>query len=140
MSSYDYPVFGMVHGRGGRAGIGPATSGLTMSERTADNSVEREKYTDTGVASGNLEWDYTRKVAGNHVSISKVEATSSLGEAETISERKVFFNESDRNQTSSFSDWQIFNASGTAVGAGTGTTDTDTSPAATFDGADGESV
>lgn len=79
MSSYDYPVFGMVHGRGGRAGIGPATSGMTATQRDADNSVNRELFTDTGAASGHLEWDVTRTPAGTHVSVTKIEADSSLG-------------------------------------------------------------
>lgn len=140
MSSYDYPVFGMVHGRGGRAGIGPATSGMTATQRNADNSVERQLYTDTGAASGHLEWDVTRTPAGTHVSIAKLEADGSIGGGVSISERKVFFNESDRNKSTGFSDWQIFNASGVAVGAGTGTTDTDITPAATFDGTAGEAV
>lgn len=134
MSSYNYPVFGLVHGRGGQANTGPATSGMAYSEIHADNSVERQKFTSTEAASGALSWEYTRKLDGTHVSVSTVEADSSLGEAESVSERKVFFVEADRNKTSGFADWQIYDNSGNAVGAGEGTTDTDTSPAATFDG------
>lgn len=133
MSSYNYPVFGLVHGRGGQANTGPATSGMAYSEIHADNSVERQKFTSTGAASGALSWEYTRKIDGIHVSVSTVEADGSLGGAKTVSERKVFFVESDRNKSSNFSDWNIY-TSGVAVGAGEGTTDTDTSPAATFDG------
>lgn len=134
MSSYNYPVFGLVHGRGGVAGTGPATSGMIYAEIHADNSVERQKFTSTEAESGALSWGYTRKLDGTHVSVSTVEADSSLGEAETVTERKVFFIETDRGKTSGFADWNIY-TSGTAVGAGEGTTDTDTSPAATFDGA-----
>jgi hypothetical protein len=118
----------------------PYMSGLTLTRRDADNSVERQKFTDDDTAAGNLEWQVTRKISGNHVSVSTMETDGSLGRAQSISERKVFFNESDRTKTSGFSDWTIFNAAGSGVGASTGTTDTDITPAATFDGVDGESV
>lgn len=109
------------------------TSGLALDAMTADNSVERQKFTSTEAESGALSWEYTRKLDGTHISVSTVEADSSLGEAETVTERKVFFIETDRGKTSGFADWNIY-TSGTAVGAGEGTTDIDTSPAATFDG------
>jgi len=133
MSSYNYPVFGMVFGRGGRAGVGAASSGMSIAERAADNSVEREKFTETGTASGYLSWEYTRKISGEHVSVSTVRAPGSLGPTQSDTERKIFFLPSDRGKSSLFADWQIFNADGEAVGADDGTTDTDSDPTATFD-------
>lgn len=113
-------------------------SGLSAGLRNADNSVEREKFTVTGLPSGNLLHVATRKVDGNHISVSNREAINNLLPYETVTERKVFFTDSDRTISSGFADWQIFDGAGDAVGAADGTTDTDITPAATFAGASGE--
>lgn len=124
MSSYNYSVFGLKFARA------TATSrGLTTAEKNADNSVERELYTSNGTSSGNLSFEVSR-AAGIHTSVSTLEAPGSLGPSETQTERKAFWLDSDRVKTSSFADWNIFNASGLAVGASNGTTDTDSTPAA----------
>jgi hypothetical protein len=132
-------LIGIVHQPGGTA----TTSGLSSAERNADNSVEREKFTADGTSSGNLEHDVVRK-GGPFVSISHREAIleqnrlagqsgsifnggDALGPMQTISERKVFYLESDRTQASGFEDWTIFDSNGNAVGSN-GTTDTDTTP------------
>lgn len=112
-------------------------SGLSPARRNADNSVEREKFTVTGISSGNLLHIATRKIDGIHSSVSTREATNTLAPYETVTERKIFFIDSDRNNTSP-ADWTIFDSSGGAVGATSGTTDTDITPAATFAGATGE--
>lgn len=113
-------------------------SGLSAARRNADNSVEREKFTVTGLPSGNLLHVATRKIAGIHTSVSNREATNTLAPYETITERKIFYVDSDRTKSSGFADWTIFDSSGDAVGATLGTTDTDITPAATFAGASGE--
>lgn len=113
-------------------GNGTYTSGMALSRRTADNSVERQKFTETGQASGYLTWDYTRKISAEHVSVATVRTPGSLGPTQSDTERKVFFVQSDRTKSSGFADWTIFNAAGVAVGA-SGTTDTDVTPTATFD-------
>jgi len=113
-------------------------SGLSPAQRNADNSVEREKFTVTGLPSGNLLHVATRKIDGIHSSVSDREATNTLAPYETVTERKIFFIESDRNKSSSLADWTIFDSSGDAVGEELGTTDTDITPAATFAGASGE--
>lgn len=115
MSSYNYPVFGMVFGRGGTNGVGAATIGIPLSQRHVDNSVERQKFTSDGEADSPLAWDYARN-EGLHISISSLEADNS-GSSNTVSERKVFEE-----------GWEIFNAEGEAVGASAGTTDTDITP------------
>lgn len=113
-------------------------SGMSQSERNADNSVEREKFTSTGLASGVLKIVRTRQIDGIQTSVSTLEAVSSLGPAIVTSERKIFFLPTDRVLSSGFADWTIFDNLGVAVGAGVGTTDIDISPAATFAGASGE--
>lgn len=113
MSSYTYPVFGMIFGRHGGNTF---TSGLTMDQQTADNSVERRKFTVSDVDSGQLEYDVARS-EGAHVSISHIVATGSLGGNLTSTERKVFPD-----------GWTIFNTAGVAVGATDGTTDVDVTP------------
>lgn len=125
MSSYTYPVFGLIH-----APAGTHTSGMTLSQRSADNSVERANFTVTGSASGQLEYDVTRHM-GIHTSVSHMVATGSLGPNVTSTERKIFFLDSDRNLSSGFSDWNIFDSNGASVGAGAGTTDVDVTPMAT---------
>lgn len=124
MSSLNYPVFGTIFGRHGGAVF---SSGLTLDERNADNSVERQKHTDTGLASGVLVTTFTR-AEGIHTSVSRVVATGSLGPKVTLTEQKVFFLDSDRGLATGFSDWTIFSSTGAEVGAGTGTTDTDVTP------------
>jgi len=113
-------------------------SGLSLEKRNADNSVEREKFTVTGLPSGNLLHVVTRKITGEHTSVSNREATNTLAPMETVTEKKVFFVDSDRAKSTGFSDWTIFDSSGDAVGETLGTTDTDITPAATFAGASGE--
>jgi len=119
------------------------TQGMSSVERNADNSVEREKFTADGTASGNLEHDVTRKIDGAHVSISHREAiltqnrlpsqsgqllgADALGPMQTLTERKVFWLDSDREKSSGFEDWNIFDANGDAAGSN-GTTDTDITP------------
>jgi hypothetical protein len=113
-------------------GNGTHTSGIALNRREVDNSVNRQLFTETGQASGYLSWDYTRKISGEHVSVSTVRAPDALGPTQSDTERKVFFVASDRGKSSNFADWTIFNAAGVAVGA-SGTTDTDVTPTATFD-------
>ena len=124
---------------------------LNTQISTSGISVEREKFTANGLPGGNLEHDVTRKISGIHVSVSHREAVlqqnktpqqaatgvlsaDAIGGMETITERKIFFLDSDRNKKSGFADWNIFDAAGTAVSAASGTTDTDITPNATFDG------
>lgn len=111
-------------------------------------SVEREKFTADATSSGNLEHDVTRKISGIHVSVSHREAileqnrtvpqsgalsADALGPMETVTERKIFFIDSDRGKTSGFADWEIFDSAGNPVSAASGTTDTDITPNATYD-------
>jgi hypothetical protein len=103
-------------------------SGLSVSLRDADNSIEREKFTDTGLASGNLLHIVTRKIDGIHTSVSNRSAKNTLSPFETITERKTFFIASDNVKSSGFADWTIFDNTGEAVGATLGTTDTDVTP------------
>lgn len=112
MSSYNYRVFGLVHGRGGTY-----TSGMLAAEISADNSVEREKFTVTDVAGGQLAYDVSR-CEGRHVSVSHMVATGSLGGNLTSTERKLFHPDA----------WTIFSAGGEAVGATAGVTDVDVTP------------
>ena len=108
-------------------------SGVDVSAPNTDTSVEIEKYTTNGSTSGNLGWQYTRLINGIQSSVSSLEARGTLGPVETIAERKIFFLDSDRNKTSGFADWTIFDSTGEAVGATPGTTDTDITPSGTFD-------
>jgi hypothetical protein len=135
MSALNFPIGGAVWGK-----TTPLLRGLSLEERNADNSVEREKFTNTELPEGDLEWEYSRKIAGIHTSVSTLNANTAIGPAETQTERKVFFIDSDRGKSSGFAEWTIFDAGGDAVGATDGTTDTDITPAATFDGKSGESV
>lgn len=112
MSALNYPVFGTVFG-----GAGTHTSGIPLAQRDVDNTVERQKFTNDGTVTGHLEHHVTR-AQGKHVSVSERHAYSSLEPMRTVTERKVF----------SPDDWNIFNASGVAVGASAGTTDTDVTP------------
>ena len=107
-------------------------SGVDTSVANTDTSVEIEKFTVDGSTSGNLGWEYTRKISSEHTSVSALEARATLGPAETITERKIFFLASDRNLSSGFADWNIFDSVGEAVGATPGTTDTDITPSGTF--------
>lgn len=120
MSSYTYPVFGTVFGRGGAGGPRAFTSGVPLAARQADNSVNRELFTHNGTVTGDLEHNVTRN-EGLHVSVSNRQVYSSLGAMRTITERKIFAE----------GDWNIFDASGVAVGASAGTTDIDVTPSGT---------
>lgn len=115
MSTNNYPVFGMVFGRGGRTNVGPATSGIPLADREVSTSVNRELFTQDGTAGAALQWEYTRTV-DIHTSISSL-ISQNTGPAQTITERKVFA-----------SGWLIFSTGGEAVGATTGTTSTDITP------------
>jgi hypothetical protein len=123
-------VFGTIHAPGGSA-----TSGLTLEQRQADNSVEIQKYTVDATTSGNLQWHYTRHM-GIHTSVqpfrSPPTASSHLVGSGTTNERKIFWTDRDRVRASGFDDWAIFDATGKAVGEADGTTDTDSTPQATF--------
>lgn len=120
------------------------TAGLTLDERRADNTVEREKFTHNLAPDGNLQQHVTR-AQGVHTSISDRQAISdpvaagnsglvggdALGPMQTITERKVFFLDHDRaadGQPNALSAWKIFDNTGEAVGAETGTTDVDKTP------------
>lgn len=130
MSKLIYPVFGTIFGNDGTF-----TSGVSLPSQRADNSVEVEKYTVDGTTSGNLGWEYARKVDGIQTSVSFLESVpKSSNPSNTVSERKLFWLPSDRAATGDFSAWTIFDGNGNAVGATDGTTDTDSSPDATFDG------
>lgn len=117
MGSYNYPVFGTVFGRGGAGGPRAFTSGIPLSARQADNTVNREIFTHDATVTGDLEHDVSRN-EGLHVSVSHRQVYSSLGPMRTITERKIFAD----------GDWTIYNASGVAVGADLGTTDVDVTP------------
>lgn len=108
-------------------------TGADSTIANTDTSVEREKFTSDSTSSGNLSWEYTRKLSGIHTSISTLEARSSSDKPETVTERKVFFVDSDRGLSSGFADWMVFSDAGEAVGAADGTTDTDVTPTGTFD-------
>ena len=69
---------------------------------------------------------------GSHTSVSHMQADATFDALRTVQERKVFFIDSDRGKVSGFADWNIFNATGLAVGASAGTTDTDSTPEATY--------
>lgn len=114
MSSYTYPVFGLTFGRHGGNTF---TSGLSLSQQTADNSVERAKFTVTDNEWGQLELNVVRN-EGRHVSVSHMVATGSLGANLTSTERKLFHPDA----------WTIYSVAGEAVGATDGTTDTDVTP------------
>jgi len=117
MSTYNYPVFGTVFGKGGTVGQRAFTSGIPLAARKADNSVERQKFTHNASVTGDLQHEVTRSITSNQVAISNRQAYSALEPMRTITERKVFE-----------PDWNVFNASGVAVGATLGTTDTDITP------------
>jgi hypothetical protein len=124
-----------------QAGGTPSTAGLSLTERTADDSVEREKFTHDLTASGNLQQHVTRAM-GIHTSISDRQAISdpvlaattglagadATGPMQTISERKVFFLDETREDTPPVAGWKIFNQAGDAVGPTDGTTETDSTP------------
>lgn len=124
----DFNSWGTVFGASGTF-----TSGLTMVQMTADNSVNRQLFTENGLASGYLSWEYARGIDGIQTSVSTVRAVSSLGPSVTHTERKIFFLDTDRTKSSGFADWNIFSAAGEPVGASTGTTDTDIAPSGTWD-------
>lgn len=136
MSTYNYPVFGVVFG-----GSGTFTSGiLPRTRRTADNSVEIEKYTVDGTTSGDLSWQAVRAIDGIHCSVSeKQQAPSSPNASRTVTEEKIFFLASDRNKSSGFADWNIFSVYGEPVTATSGTTRIDVTPSGTFNNTVGES-
>lgn len=124
-----------------QAGGTVATSGLPMSARDADNSVERQKFTHNSQADGNLQQHVTRKNTGIHVSISDRQAIvnpivasgsgliggDALGPMQTINERKIFFIANDRASDGQVpvaaSGWNIYDVNGNAVSA-TGVTNT----------------
>lgn len=130
-SKINQPDFRLHHK--GRVVEVTSQSGVDTSVANTDTSVELEKFTVDGTTTGNLGWEITRKISGEHVSVSALEARSSLGPADTITERKVFFLPTDRGLSAGFADWTIFDSTGEAVGASTGTTDTDITPSGTFD-------
>ena len=103
-------------------------SSMSLAQRTADNSIEYEKFID---GSGNLAHNVTRGM-GIHTSISHraVEASgTSIAPMRTKTERKVFFIDNDRNlDVGSQGDWTIYDAGGIPVGDATGTSDTDVTP------------
>jgi hypothetical protein len=108
------------------------TSGLSLAERTADDSVEREKFTHNFAPDGNLQQHVTR-AKGIHTSVSDrqgIVAASgliggdTLGPLQTVTERKVFFLDTDR-ETLPANGWRIYDQLGNAVGPAAGTTETD---------------
>jgi len=117
------------------------TAGLSMDERDADNSVERKKFTANGEEAGNLQQHVTRKIDGIFASVSDRQAIvdpvaaiasgliggDTTGPMQTITERKVFWLDSDRGKdiNDTLAAWQIFDSQGNAVGADTGVTDID---------------
>lgn len=129
-SKINQPDFRLIH-QGARIEI-TSQSGVDTTVLNTSTSIELSLYTSDGTSSGNLSWEYTRKISGEHVSVSTVEVASTLGPSETVTERKVFFLPPDRGATTNLSDWQIFSSAGEAVGAAVGTTDTDVTPSGTF--------
>lgn len=112
-----------------------ATTGLTAAQRNADDSVEREKFTHNFAPDGNLQQHVTR-AKGIHTSISDRQAidaasgligADTLGPMQTVTERKIFFLDTDR-ETMPASGWHIYDQLGNAVGPTTGTTETDITP------------
>lgn len=91
--------------------------GMSLTERDADHTVNREAFTHNGAVTGYLQHHVTRSL-GKFVSVSNRHAYGALEPMRTVTERKVF----------SSGDWNIFNAAGVAVGASNGTTDTDITP------------
>lgn len=118
-----YPVWGMAF-----AASGTFTSGVPIAGQTAFTSVNRQLFTENSLASGYLTWQITRQIDGIHNSVSKIRTVSSLGGPQTLSERKIFYIDTDRTKSSGFADWTIFDANGNAVGPTLGTTDTDITP------------
>jgi len=113
-------------------------SGLPLSSRELqfNSAATGILFLDKGKfanSSGNFQHVVTRAIGGTHVSVTDRQAVGSSAPMESISERKVFFISSDREKTSNFADWTIFNSSGVPVGAAAGITDTDVTPNATFD-------
>jgi len=90
MSMLNYPVKGTVFGKGGD-GTGPDTQGMSLSERTADTSVNRQIFTDNATPSGALAWQYSRKIDGIQLSVVDVRASGSLGPSEVVDENKYVF-------------------------------------------------
>lgn len=122
-----------------------ATSGLpgtpgTQTAAFANNSVERAKHTANGQEAGFLQ-QHVARANGVFTSVSDRQAISdpvsarssglaggdAIGAMQTITERKVFFLESDRGKTSGLAAWTIYDSTGEAVGDA-GTTDTDKTP------------
>jgi len=140
ISSVGSDLIGIVWQAGGTA----ATSGLSLAERDADNSVERQKFTANGQEAGNLQHFVVRKnsvhtsISDRQAIVDSVAAQSSglaggdaLGPMQTITERKVFFIDSDRaadSQPTTLAAWKIFDGSGNAVGNDTGISDIDITP------------
>lgn len=75
----------------------------------------------------------TRTPSALHVSVQRRHGNDQQAMT-TVTERKVFFINSDRGKSSGFADWTIYDSEGHAVSATSGTTDTDGSPNATFSG------
>jgi len=108
---------------------------MTNAQRTADHSQEYLKFTDPD---GDFAAQPVHKVTralGVHTSISdRVAGVAQSGVVSTapmrtVLERKVFFNDNDRNlAAANQSDPDIFDATGIAVGGADGTTDTDITP------------
>ena len=110
----------------------PDTSGIPLARREiAAPSGEFDKHS---VAVGVLTHDVTRAM-GIHTSVSHRGASGTLGPNVTLTERKVFFLDSDRVVTETsgtFSDWTVFTATGEDVNTATGTTDVDVAPTGIF--------
>lgn len=103
-----------------------APDDMTLAERSADLSIEYEKFVNS---SGSLEHEITRAM-GIHTSVSSrsvVASGTSLGPMNTDLERKIFFIDNDRNLTAANQgDWTIYDANGIPVGTEDGVTDTTT--------------
>ncbi|GAF69080.1 unnamed protein product, partial [marine sediment metagenome] len=83
-------------------------------------------------SSGRLEHDVTRAM-GIHTSIShrttELSGALSTSPMRVRTERKVFFNDNDRNlAAANQGDWTIFSVSGVPVGDADGVTDIDVTP------------
>jgi len=137
IENYDLPF-------GREFALSPArtfVSGIDLTSRelfwnaseNGPSGIRRIEYDKFANDSGNLQHVVTRAM-GIHTSVMDRESPNAgSGPMVARTERKIFFFDSDRNKTSGFADWEIFDASGCPVGTSLGTTDTDVSPAPTYD-------
>jgi len=130
VSNFPYP-FGHEYSAPSRTFI----SGMSIGERNLLHATSGSgiRYIDyLNQASGLTPEHKVTRAMGIHTSVSTRHYTGPSGMV-TAQERKVFWLDSDRDKTSSFADWNVFDANDNPIIAGSGTRDIDFSPDAKFD-------